>query len=170
MSEIKRIIEALLFATSEPISLQKMQEVIQTSHDIKAKELKEIISELENEYREQERAFRLETIAEGYVLKTHSPYAPYIQLLFANKKKERLSHAAMEVLAIIAYKQPITKGSIELIRGVDSSGVLQHLLERELVEVGGKVEAPGRPSLYVTTKEFLKYFGLNSLQELPAQG
>jgi segregation and condensation protein B len=165
--EVKRIVEALLFATSEPISLQKLQEIIETTHPIKAKKLKELIDELQSEYVSDERSFRLETIGEGYVLRTHSPYASYIQLLFATKKKEKLSHAAMEVLAIVAYKQPITKAAIEQIRGVDSSGVLQHLMDRELIEVTGKLEAPGRPSLYSTTKEFLKYFGLHSLDELP---
>lgn len=168
MHDVERIVEALLFATSEPISLQKIQEIIETVQPIKPKELRELLEKLGQEYIDQNRSFRLETIAEGYVLRTHAPYAPYIQLLFASRKKERLSHAAMEVLAIVAYKQPITKAAIELIRGVDSSGVLQHLTERELIEVSGRVEAPGRPSLYVTTREFLKYFGLRSLEDLPA--
>ncbi len=168
LQEAKRIIEALLFATSEPISLQKLQEIIETQLPIKPKEVKKLTFELQEEYHKQNRSFRLETIAEGYVLRTHAAYAPYIQLLFSSRKKEKLSHAAMEVLAIIAYKQPVTKPQIEQIRGVDSSGVLHHLVERELIVVCGRLEAPGRPSLYATTKEFLKYFGINNLSELPA--
>jgi segregation and condensation protein B len=90
-------------------------------------------------------------------------------MLFANRKKERLSQASLETLAIIAYKQPVTKAQIELIRGVDCSGVLQHLQERALVEITDRLEAPGRPALYSTTREFLKHFGLSSLAELPPQ-
>lgn len=165
-TEPKRIIEALLFATSEPICLQKIHEIVSTEHPLKQKEVRDLVLELQNEYADQNRAFRLEAIAEGYVLRTHSKFAPYLQLLYSSRKKEKLSNAAMEVLAIIAYKQPITKSAIELIRGVDSSGVVQHLAERELIEVCGKAELPGRPLLYATTKEFLKYFGLNTLSEL----
>jgi len=168
LQEAKRIIEALLFATSEPISLQKLQEIIESQIPIKPKEIKRLLSDLQEEYHKQNRSFRLETIAEGYVLRTHAAFSPYIQLLFSSRRKEKLRHAAMEVLAIIAYKQPVTKVQIEQIRGVDSSGVVHNLLERELIEVSGRLEAPGRPSLYVTTKEFLKYFGINNLSELPA--
>lgn len=167
LQEAKRIIEALLFATSEPIALSKMQEIIESAMPIKNKDIKKILDDLEREYSAQNRSFRLEAIADGFALRTHSSYAPYVQLLFTSRKKEKLSHAAMEALAIVAYKQPITKAQIELIRGVDCSGVLQHLAERGLVEITGRLEVPGRPSLFSTTKDFLKYFGLKSLEELP---
>jgi segregation and condensation protein B len=169
LQEAKRIIEALLFASNEPLSLQKIREIIETAFPIGTKELRKIIEEMQTEYTEERRAFCLEMIADGYVLRSHASYSPYVQLLFTNrKKKERLSQAALETLAIIAYKQPVTKAQIELIRGVDSSGVLQHLQERQLIEVTGKLEAPGRPSLFATTREFLKYFGLKNLTDLPA--
>jgi segregation and condensation protein B len=167
VNEAKRIVEALLFATSDPLPLHKIREIIETSFPISNKEVKTAIEELQREYQEQERAFCLEMIAEGYVLRTQGAYSPYVKLLFQNRRKERLSQASLETLAIIAYKQPITKTQIELIRGVDCSGVLQHLQERELIEVTGRLEAPGRPALFATTREFLKHFGLNNLSELP---
>lgn len=165
--EAKRIVESLLFASSEPIQLQKLREIIESSFEITGRELRAVLDELQSEYEEQKRGFRLEMIAEGYVLRTAAAYSPYVKLLFANRRKDRLSQASLETLAIVAYKQPITKIQIELIRGVDCSGVLQHLQERCLIEVTGKLEAPGRPSLFGTTRDFLKYFGLNSLSDLP---
>ena len=163
----KCIIEALLFATSEPLSIQKIQQIVQTAEPVTPRELKKILTEMQAEYIEQNRSFGLENIAEGYVLRTKADYAPYVQLLFNNRKKDKLSQAALETLAIIAYKQPVTKVQIETIRGVDSSGVLSHLQERSLIEITGKLEAPGRPSLFGTTKEFLKHFGLKNLVDLP---
>ena len=167
LQEAKRIVEALLFATNEPISLHKMHEIIESAIPIKAKEIKKILEELEKEYSAQNRSFRLHAIADGFALRTHASYAPYVQLLFSSRKKEKLSHASMEALAIVAYKQPITKVEIERIRGVDCSGVLQLLTDRGLIEISGKLEVPGRPSLFSTTKDFLKYFGLKNLEELP---
>ncbi len=166
-AEIKQIIEALLFASGEPIPLNKIREIIESTHPITSRELKALIENMQDEYKEQNRAFCLETIAEGYVLRTAPTYSPYVKLLFANKRKERLSQASLETLAIIAYKQPVTKAQIELIRGVDCSGVLHALQERALIEIVDRLEAPGRPALFATTKEFLKHFGLNSLGDLP---
>ena len=165
--EAKRIVEALLFASSDPLPLSKIQEILEQVLPVKTKDVRHILQDLEKEYSAQNRSFRLEEIANGFALRTHAVYAPYVQLLFATRKKEKLSPAAMEALAIVAYKQPITKSQIELIRGVDSSGVLQHLTDRGLIEVSGRLEVPGRPSLFSTTKDFLKYFGLHSLGELP---
>jgi len=167
VSEVKRIVEALLFASGEPVSLSKIREIVESTHPITVRELKVLIEMMQEEYKDQNRAFCLENIADGYVLRTAPTYSPYVKLLFANKRKERLSQAALETLAIIAYKQPVTKAQIELIRGVDCSGVLQHLQERALIEVVDRLEAPGRPGLFATTKEFLKHFGLNSLSDLP---
>lgn len=167
--EVKKIVEAVLFASGEPVPLQKLREIIESSHPITTRELKVVIEMMQQEYKDQNRAFCLEMIADGYVLRTAPAYSPYVKMLFANRKKERLSQASLETLAIIAYKQPVTKSQIELIRGVDCSGVLQHLQERALVEVVDRLDAPGRPGLFATTKEFLKHFGLNSLQDLPPQ-
>lgn len=164
----KRIIEALLFASSEPVSFQKLREVIEAFHPIKPKVLKELIEDLEEEYISQQKAFRLEEVALGYVLKTCEEYSQYIELLFRAKRAEKLSQAAAEVLAIIAYKQPITRPEIDAIRGVDSSGTLQNLQERRLIEPMGKMEAPGRPTLYGITDHFLTHFNLRDIKELPS--
>lgn len=163
----KRIIEALLFASSDPLPFNKIREIVDTFQLLKPRLLRELINELQQEYLSQQRAFRLEEIAEGYLLRTCEEYGSFIDLLHRNKRSEKLSHASAEVLAIIAYKQPITRPQIEAIRGVDSSGIMQNLLERQLIEPVGKLEAPGRPTLYGITKDFLKHFGLRDLQELP---
>jgi segregation and condensation protein B len=122
--------------------------------------------ELQQDYLSQQRAFRLEEIAEGFLLRTCEEYSPFLDLLYRNKRTEKLSQASAEVLAIIAYKQPITRPQIEAIRGVDCSGIIQNLLERQLITPSGKLEAPGRPTLYETTNDSLKHFGLRSTEEL----
>lgn len=165
--QLKRIIEALLFASSEPLSFQKIREVTDTVHPLKPQALREILAELQREYFLQKRSFALEEIAEGFLLRTREEYSPYIEMLLRNKRTEKLSQAAAEVLAIIAYKQPITRPQIEAIRGVDSSGTIHNLLERQLIEPVGKLEAPGRPTLYRITQDFLKHFGLRDIRELP---
>lgn len=164
---IKHIIEAVLFASSDPVPFQKLREIIETCSPISPRILRELIDELKREYAAQCRAFRLEEIANGYILRSCEEFSGYIQLLHRNKRTEKLSQAALEVLAIIAYRNPITKPQIEAIRGVDSSGTIQGLLERQLIEPLGKLEAPGRPTLYGITKEFLQYFGLKNINELP---
>lgn len=165
--QIKRIIEALLFANSEPLSFQKIREVTDTVYSFRPRVIREILIELQHEYMSQKRSFRLEEIAEGFLLRTCEEYSPYIELLVRNKRTEKLSQAAAEVLAIIAYKQPITRPQIDAIRGVDSSGTIHNLLERQLIETVGRLEVPGRPTLYSITKDFLKHFGLRDLKELP---
>lgn len=165
--QIKRIIEALLFSSNVPIPFAKLREVTDSLHPLRPKILREILFELEHDYIAQQRAFRLEEIAQGFLLRTCEEYAPYIDLLLRNKRTEKLSHAAAEVLAIIAYKQPATRPQIDAIRGVDSSGTVQNLLERQLIEPVGKSDAPGRPTLYGITKEFLLHFGLNNIEDLP---
>lgn len=164
----KRIIEALLFASSDPLPFNKIREVVDTFTQLKPRFLRDLIIELQQEYLSQQRSFRLEEIAEGFILRTCEEYGPYIDLLYRNKRAEKLSQASAEVLAIIAYRQPITRPQIESIRGVDCSGVVQNLLERQLIEPVGRLEAPGRPTLYGITKDFLKHFGLRSLGELPS--
>ena len=163
---LKKVMEALLFVSHEPLPLAKIREVTDTILPLRPRQLRQMLFELKQEYLSQKRAFQLEEIAQGYVLRTYEEYAPYIDLLFRNKRGEKLSHASTEVLAIIAYRQPITRPQIDAIRGVDSSGTLMQLLERQLVEPIGKLEAPGRPTLYGTTKEFLKHYGLKDLSEL----
>jgi segregation and condensation protein B len=164
-THVKRVVEALLFSCPEPLSIQKIREVTDTFSALAPRHLRRILEELQQEYISQQRAFRLEEIAQGYVLRTHEEYAPYIEILQRQKRGEKLSPAGTEVLAIIAYRQPITRPQIDAIRGVDSSGTLMQLLERQLVETQGKLEAPGRPTLYVTTKEFLKHFGFKDHED-----
>lgn len=163
---IKRVIEALLFTSSDPISLTRIREITDPIHPLKPRQLKQLIEELKQEYIAHQRAFKLEEIAQGYVIRTYEEYAPYIDLLYRQKRGEKLSYASTEVLAIIAYRQPITRPQIDAIRGVDSSGTVAQLLERNLIEPVGKLEAPGRPTLYGTTKEFLKHFGLKDVMDL----
>ena len=163
---LKKVMEALLFASPDPLPLVKIREVTDTILPLRPRQLRQILVELKQEYLSQQRAFQLEEIAQGYVLRTYEEYAPYLDLLHRQRRSEKLSHASTEVLAIIAYRQPITRPQIDAIRGVDSSGTLMQLLERQLVEPIGKLEAPGRPTLYGTTKEFLKHYGLKDITEL----
>lgn len=165
---VKRLVEALLFASNEPLSFTKIREVTDQLVPLKPRELKEILLQLQNEYLSEERGFRLEEIGQGYLLRTCEEFSSYIELLYRNKRTEKLTQASAEVLAIIAYKQPITRPQIEAIRGVDSSGIVASLVERGLIHGVGKLEAPGRPTLYGITKEFLSHFGLKDIQELPA--
>jgi segregation and condensation protein B len=163
----KQVIEALLFASNEALSFNKLREIIETFYPIKPRTLRDIIEQLQEEYLSQGRTFRLEEVEAGFLLRSCEEFAPYIHMLFRHKKTEKLSHAAAEVLAIIAYRQPITRPQIDAIRGVDSTGTLMNLLERELIEPVGKLEAPGRPTLYSITKNFMQYFGLRDLKDLP---
>ena len=169
LHHIKRVVEALLFASSEPLSLMKIREVTDTISPLRPRQLRQILEELKQEYLSQQRAFKLEEMALGYVLRTYEEYAPYLDLLHRQRRGEKLSYASTEVLAIIAYRQPITRPQIDAIRGVDSSGSLMQLLERQLIDTMGKLEAPGRPTLYGTTREFLKHFGLKDLSELDSR-
>lgn len=166
-AKAKRVIEALLFSTNEPLSFVKIREITDTIYPFKPRVLREIIDELQNDFISKQLVYRLEEIAQGFLLRTSEEFGPYLNLLYRNKRIEKLSQAAAEVLAIIAYRQPVTRPQIDSIRGVDSTGVLQALLERQLVEPLGKLEAPGRPMLFGITKDFLKHFGLRDLQELP---
>lgn len=163
---IKRVIESLLFSSAEPLPLPKIREITDEIAPLPPRHLKEILTELQNEYIATRRAFRLERIAQGFQLRTHEEYAPYIEKLNRQKRGEKLSYAATEVLTIIAYKQPITRPQIDAIRGVDSSGTVAQLLERDLIEPVGKLEVPGRPTLFSVTKEFLKHFGLSDIKDL----
>jgi segregation and condensation protein B len=166
-TEVKRIIEALLFASSEPLSFIRIKEITDSYYPMKPRALRELIEELKEDYVVQKRAFRLDEIALGFLVQSNEEFRPYIEQLYRNKRTEKLSQPSTEVLAIIAYRQPITKPQIEAIRGVDSTGTLQNLIERGLIEPVGKLEVPGRPTLYGITKGFLFHFGLKDLTELP---
>lgn len=164
--EIKRIIEALLFASSEAISLSKLKDIIGITYPIRSRELEALIEELKQEYRKEERAFQIDQIAGGYLLRTLPHMHPYIEELHQDRRGEKLSHAATEVLAIIAFRSPITRREIEKLRGVDCTATIAALVERGLIETVGRKEAPGKPLQYGVTKQFLQHFGLNDLKEL----
>ncbi len=161
---IKQIVEALIFASDTPISFRKIASIVGV---INEKKTKEIIKELEKEYNELNRAFKIVYVSEGVQLVTRPRFHSWILKLYKGKRKNRLTQQALETLAIIAYKQPITKIEIDSIRGVDSSGVIGTLLERDLIRIAGREKTVGRPLLYKTTDKFLEYFGLNMLSDLP---
>jgi segregation and condensation protein B len=164
MPPLKQIIEALLFASDSPVSLSTLVEVLDGPS---AEETLAILLELERDLRDSERGVVLVEIAGGYQLLSRKECSPWIDRMLRSRRKVRLSRAGLETLAIIAYKQPITKAEVDSIRGVDSGGALHTLLERNLALIKGRSKAVGRPLLYATTPEFLSYMGINDLADLP---
>lgn len=160
---MRHIIEALLIATDTPLSMQKIVEITGLRED----EIKRHIDELNKEYSLSERAFEIKEIAGGYQIYTLSEFADWVGAL--HDRKSKLSKAALETIAIIAYHQPITRPEIERLRGVDSSWVIDTLLQKGLVKTCGRLPVPGRPIKYATTREFLRYFGINDLSDLPRE-
>lgn len=158
------LIEALLFACDEPLTIPAIRKV---ADDVTPAEIREIMDGLRAEYDDGARGVALLEVAGGFVLVTREAWAPWVEKLMKGKRKVRLSRAALETVAVVAYKQPITRGEIERIRGVDAGGVLATLLERDLVMIKGRDPGPGKPLLYGSTQEFLNYFGLNKLSDLP---
>lgn len=163
MDNIKYAIEGILFAAGEPVKAAKLAVVLDT--DIN--EVKNAVTDLKAEYDLNRRGFNIIDINDGYQICSRPEYYAYIQEILGEQRNQPLSNAAMEALAIIAYKQPITRGMIEKIRGVNSDGCVNRLYERGLIDECGRLDAPGRPILYKTTDTFLRCFGLSSPQELP---
>ena len=162
-SEIKDIIEALLFAVPEPLTQKKVNNVF----DPETPNLNDIVTKLNNQYIKENHSFKIKRIAGGFQIVTRKRFETYITKLLKKTGRLSLSNAAMDSLAIIAYKQPISRFEVEAIRGVDSSGVLKTLLGHELIKIKGRDIGPGRPLLYKTTNRFLEYFGLNRLADMP---
>ncbi len=162
-AELEKVIEALLFAADQPLPLSRLRELTSAEEE----DLRTIIDRLNQVYADTGRSFRITRVAHGYQLYTLPQYADWLRKLYQHNRVQRLSTAALEMLAIIAYKQPITKPEIEKMRGVDCSAPLLTLLERGLIVTAGRAHRPGNPFLYRTTREFLRYFGLESLDELP---
>ncbi len=158
------VIEALLFSSDQALSISRLKEILP---DLSAREIRRFIVQLNEQYRETGRAFEIKEIAGGFQMFTLPEYASYVEQLYRSRQKSRLTQKALETLAIIAYKQPITKHEIEEIRGVNVDGVVKGLLSRKLITIAGRAKAPGSPFLYKTTRQFLDYFGLNSLDDLP---
>lgn len=162
--ELKRIIEAILFVSEKPVMIAELKDVLE---DADPGLIKETLSSLKNEYESLNRGLRINEVAGGFRMATEPSLSTWLNKLYKNRYTDKLTKPSLETLSIIAYKQPITKAEIELIRGVNVDGVINTLLERELVKIVGRKEAIGRPILYGTTNQFLEYFGLNSLSELP---
>ena len=159
----RAIIEALIFASSEPVSCKMLSDII----GIQEHTVRQLLMELIEDRVRNKSGLQIIEIANGYQFVTHPECAPYVEKLQKVPRNVGLSQAAIETLAIVAYKQPITKAEIEALRGVGVESSLASLLEKSLVEEAGRKDSPGRPILYKTTKIFLKYFGLNDLKELP---
>lgn len=155
------IIEALLFVSNNPVSKEQLQEVL------KSQDITGLISRLNEDYDRTNRSFRIEEIAGGWQMRTRPEFSPWVKSLLSIQRRERLSGPALETLAIIAYKQPITKAEIEGIRGVNVDWVLSTLVDKSLVRVVGRKDIAGRPFMYGTTTRFLEHFGLADLKDLP---
>ncbi len=161
----KGVVEALLIAADDPLGASRLSSVL--GRQTGAKEIRSYVDDLNEEYAQTGRSFRIVEVAGGFQLAIHGEFAPWIRQLMREKVAPRLSQASLETLAILAFKQPITKAEVEHIRGVSVDGVLRQLMEKGLIRISGRSEAPGRPLLYGTTRDFLKHFGLKTLSDLP---
>lgn len=161
--KIKAMLEALLFISAEPLVPEDLKQIA----GMHESDITSVLEEIAREYAGRGGGIMVSKVAGGYQMMTNPEHADLIKLLKGRGKAQKLSLAALEALSIIAYKQPITKAEVEELRGVNSDGIIKSLLDKRLVKIVGKKEAPGRPLLYSTSREFLQYFGLNDLTELP---
>ena len=159
----KKLLEAVLFLENNPIRLSELEQLLNAG----SLELSGLLSELENSLLERDSVLKLHFIEDKVLLKPDSEMMQYLLSVYGEKEKKRFSRAALEVMSIIAWKQPVTRSEVDSIRGVDSSNSVRQLLEEDFIKVVGKKEIPGRPQTYGTTEKFLQYFGLSSLDELP---
>lgn len=156
----------MLFVSSEPLSLARLESLVDGAKEGDL-DLSGVLKELARDYDAEGKSFTLVKVANGYQLKTRDRYAPWVGKLFQSRRSLYMSRPALETLAVIAYRQPITRVEIEVIRGVNVEGILKSLLDRELIKIAGQKEVVGRPYLYRTSRRFLEYLGVNSLSELP---
>ena len=163
-SELKGIIEALLFVAGEPLSIDRIKNILE---DADKKSIQDMLWELQHEYDMRLSGLRIVEVAGGFQIASRPELAQWIKRLRKVKQSSRLSKPSLETLAIIAYKQPLVKAEIEDIRGVDSSGVIKGLLDKHMIKIVGRKDVAGRPILYATTREFLQYFGLRDISDLP---
>ena len=163
LNESIAIIEAILFAHGDPITPEKLSE----ASGIDVETTVKLIDQLERRYNVQESGIKIIRLNNGFQITTREEYASYIKSALETRKQQPLSQAAMETLSIIAYNQPVTKSFVEQVRGIDSSSVVNTLVERDLLEEAGRLDLPGRPVAYRTTDTFLRCFGISSLAELP---
>ncbi|MTI32387.1 SMC-Scp complex subunit ScpB [Xanthovirga aplysinae] len=169
MDFLQNHIEALIFCSTTPVKIEEIRnclaEMFQT--DIPEKDIKEALDALLKKYEAEEFPFQIFYLGGGYQFLTKPAYQASIRILLKQKSKRRLTTSQLETLAIVAYKQPVTKATIEQIRGVSCDYTIQKLLEKELISITGKAETIGRPLLYGTSAKFMEYFGINSLKDLP---
>lgn len=169
-TRLTSVIEALIFASPEPIAWEKISAIIKESEEelnLDERVVKEIIGQLNNRYEENGLSFRIDRTGGGYIFITQPRYHPWLSIFQHENAYRRLSQPAIETLAIVAYRQPITKPEVDSIRGVDSGYILRQLMEKMLIKVSGRADSVGKPLLYKTTDHFLKHFGINSVDELP---
>lgn len=160
----KQIVEGLIFASDVPISENKIASIVE---ELTPKQVNTIVEELNSEYSKNSRAFLITKVAGGFQLITRKDLAPWMKQLYKGRMRPRLSQASLESLAIIAFRQPVSRVEVDAIRGVNSGGVLKNLLERNLIAIAGRADGPGKPLIYGTTREFLRYIGINDIAELP---
>lgn len=160
----KAVVEALLFASEKPLIIDQIKNVLD---NLDTAAIRKIIEELSMEYEQDNRGMRIMEVAGGFRMFTSSGLAPFLKKFYKQRRAERLSKPALETLAIIAYKQPLTRIEIESLRNVNVDGVIKSLEEKGLIRITGRKNAPGRPLVYGTTRQFLEYFGLKSLEDLP---
>ena len=150
---LKGAVEALLFISDKPVEIDQIKEALQT---VEAKEIKQLIAALQKDYEENDRGMMIREIAGGYQMLSNPQHAEFVRNFFKTRVKEKLSRPALEALSIAAYRQPVSRADVELIRGVNSDGVVTNLLEKGLVKIVGRKDVPGRPFIYGTTKLFLE--------------
>jgi len=169
-TRLTSVIEALIFASPDPISWEKLAAIIKESEEeleLDQVVIEQVVDQLNDRFEENDLSFRIEETGGGYTFITQPRYHPWLSIYQHENAYRRLSQPAIETLAIVAYRQPITKPEVDSIRGVDSGYILRQLLEKMLVKVSGRADSPGKPLLYKTTDHFLKHFGINSVDELP---
>ena len=162
MDDLRQIVEAFIFAADSPLSLDRLSVLVEQPKG----QIRPIIEQLKLQYSGDDRGFYLTEVAGGFQFRTVATLAPWLQKL-SKDRPPRFSRAALETLAIIAYRQPATRAEIEYLRGVDSGGVMKTLLDKNLLRILGKKEVPGRPLMYGTSRQFLELFGLRDLNDLP---
>ncbi|HKK26433.1 MAG TPA: SMC-Scp complex subunit ScpB [Gracilimonas sp.] len=169
-TRLSSVIEALIFASDEPIPGSKIREIIVENEEqieITEETVSDFVDKLNERYDENGLSFRIQLIGGGYAFVTEPKYHYWLSIFQHENAYRKLSQSAIESLAIVAYRQPITKPEVDQIRGVDSGYILRQLMEKALIEVSGRADSPGKPLLYRTTKHFLRHFGINSVDELP---
>lgn len=163
-TNIKAVIEGLLFVSEKPLALEQIKNVLE---HLDTSEIRKAIEEMKADYENSLRGIRILEIAGGFQMVTQPELSPFLKKLYKSRLTEKLSRQALETLAIIAYKQPVTRIEIESLRNVTIDGVIKSLSEKNLIRIAGRKKAPGRPHVFGTTRQFLEYFGLKSLDELP---